>query len=209
LLGSKVSHGPFIERYFLSSIAGYAIFLGIATSRRQAGSWTAPALAGCMLFLMIGDLGTTIYLSMKHRLVLVEPSIGLDLSTTPSNPMELYETLSSDNDGLDILVLPNLEYIYFFRYAPPSVVPHLYFGGSANDLFLAAYQRLAKGAQIDLKTTTFATFLATHSRFLVYERAKDADRDAHLAAVQAIASAGCKLKSARGDLGGIMYEYAK
>ena len=28
LLGSRLSHGPFMDRYFLSSIAGYAIILG-------------------------------------------------------------------------------------------------------------------------------------------------------------------------------------
>jgi hypothetical protein len=206
LLGSKVSHGPFIERYFLSSIAGYAILLGFACSR-QVGSWKAQALAGCMLFLMIGDLGTTIYLSMKHRIVLVEPSTGLALSTTPSNPMALYGTLLLDNNGLDILVLPSLEYIYFFRYAPPTVVSHLYFGAPANDINLRGYERLAKGANIDLKTTTFDPFLATHNRFLVYESGSGSGAD--LDAVQAIASAGYKLKSARGDVVGIMYEYAK
>ena len=204
LLGSKLSQGPFIERYFLSSIAGYAIFLGFASSR-LVGSWKAQALAACMLLLMIGDLGTTIYLTLKHRIVLIEPSSGLVLSTTPTDPMALYGTVSLDTNGLDILVLRDLEYIYLFRYAPPSVVPHLYFGGLPNDLFLSAYERLAIGAHIDLKTTTFAAFLATHSRFLVYESGKDTPVDA----VQAIASAGYKLKSARGDVVGIMYEYAK
>ncbi len=206
LLGSKVSHGPFIERYFLSSIAGYAIFLGFASSR-LVGSRKAQALAGCMVLLVIGDLGTAIYLGMNHRLVLVEPSTGLFLSTTPSNPMALYGTLLLDNDGLDILVLPSLEYIYFFRYAPPTVVSHLYFGAPANDINLRGYERLARGAHIDLKTTTFDPFLATHNRFLVYESASGSAAD--LDAMQAIAGAGYKLKAARGDVVGIMYEYAK
>jgi hypothetical protein len=207
LLGSKVSHGPFIERYFLSSVAGYAIFLGFACARRQAGSWVAPVLAGCMLLLMIGDLGTTIYLGAKHRIALLEPSTGLALSTTPPNPMALYETLVLDNGGLDILVLPSLEYIYFFRYAPPSVVSHLYFGAPANDINLRGYERLARGAHIDLKTTAFDPFLTTHNRFLVYESGSGSGAD--LDAMQAIAKAGYKLKSARGDVVGIMYEYAK
>jgi hypothetical protein len=207
LLGSKVSHGPFIDRYFLSSIAGYAIFLGFASSRRQVGSWTAQALAGCMLLLMIGDLGSTIYLSMKHRIVLIEPSSGLVLSTTPADPMALYGTVSLDNNDLDILVLRDLEYIYLFRYALPTVVPHLYFGGLPNDLFLSAYERLAVGAHIDLKTTTFGPFLATHNRFLVYESGSESGAD--LDAAQAIAGAGYKLKAAHGDAAGIMFEYAK
>ena len=204
LLGSKVSQGPFIERYFLSSIAGYAIFLGFATSRGQAGSWTARSLAGCMLVLMIGDLATTAYLTLKHRFVLIEPSSGLALSTTPSNPMALYDTLSMNNNGLDVLVLRNVEYLYFFRYAPPLVTSHLYFGAPPDDLFLTGYQRFAKSADINLKTTTFGPFLATHKRFLVYESGS-----VSIDVLQALASAGYSLKSARPDAAGIMCEYEK
>ena len=204
LFGSKISNGPFIERYFLSSIAGYAILLGFAASRERVGSWTTQALAGCMLVLMIGDLGTTIYLASKHRIMLTEPSSGLALSTTPTHPMALYDTLLLNTDGLDVLVLRNLEYLYFFRYAPPSVVRHLYFGARPDDLFLMAYQRFAKGADINLKTTSFGPFLATHNRFLLYESGI-----ASVDALQAIASAGYSLKSARPDAAGIMYEYEK
>ena len=106
------------ERYFLSSIAGYAIFLGFASSRRQVGSWTAQVLAGCMFFLMIADLGATIYLGMKQRIVLIEPSSGVFLSTTPSDPMRLYETLSTNSSGLDILVLPGSRIHLFLQICP-------------------------------------------------------------------------------------------
>jgi hypothetical protein len=205
LLGSKVSHGPYIERYFLSGIAGYAIFLGFASSRRQVGSWAAQALAGCMLLLMLADLGTTIYLSMKQRIVLLEPSTGLRLSTAPSNPMALYDTLSMNKSDLDILVLPSLEYIYVFRYAPPSIVPHLYYGAPENELNRSGYEKLAKWAHIDLKTTTVGQFLATHTRFLLYE----SGNGAHTDEVQSIVSAGYRLTSAKADVGGILYEYAK
>jgi hypothetical protein len=204
LLGCKVSNGPFVERYFLSSIAGYAIFLGFAASRAQVGSWTARALAACMLLLIIGDLGSTLYLTLKNRIVLVEPSSGLALSTTPSAPMAYYDTVSMNHGGLDVLVLRNLEYLFFYRYAPPSVVSHLYFGAASDDLFLLAYQRFARSAGIDLKTTTFDPFLATHSRFLVYESGGPS-----IEVIQALAAAGYSLKAARSDTAGIMYEYEK
>jgi hypothetical protein len=205
LIGCKVSHGPFFDRYFLSSIAGYAILFGFATSRRQIGAWTPRILSGCMFLLMVADLGSTIYLSLKNRIVLVEPSGGVVLSTTPSDPMRLYDNLSTSTNGLDILILPPLEYIYVFHYAPATVVSHLYFGAPANDLFLGAYQRLAKWARIDMKTTTFGPFLATHNRFLLYE----SGTSSRVEAAQAIAGAGYTLKSARVDAAGIMYEYAK
>jgi hypothetical protein len=205
LLGAKVSHGPFLDRYFLPSIAGYAIFLGFAVSRPRPGCWTTRVLAGFMFFLMVGDLGTITYLSMKQRIVLPEPTGGPKLSTTPSAPMKLYDTFSMNRDDLDILVLAGHEYIYFFNYAPPSVVSHLYFGAPKDDLFLTAYERLAKGAHIDFKTTTFGPFLATHSRFLVYK----VDAKSYIDADQAIARAGYRFASARADAAGIMYEYTK
>ena len=205
MIGCKISHGPFFDRYFLSSIAGYAIFLGFASSRWPVGSWTANGLAGCLFLLMVADLGSTVYLAMNERIMLVEPSSGIDLSTTPQDPMRLYETVARNKTGLDILVIPDVKYIYFFRYAPPEVASHLYFGAAANNLFLAAYERLAKGAHIDLKLTTFGPFLATHDRFLLYESGKTP----RIEALQAIASGGYRLKSASADTVGIMYEYGK
>jgi hypothetical protein len=205
LLGSRLSHGPFMDRYFLSSIAGYAIILGFESSRRRVRSWPVQALAGCMFLLMVWDVGTTLYFGRRHRIALIESSSGQILSTTPAKPLAMYETLSSDNRGLDVLVLPSIEYIYFFRYAPPSVVSHLYFGAPTDDLFLEAYERLGKGAQIDLKTTMFEPFLATHDKFLVYGSGNSADASA----MQAFASAGYTMKSARADTNGIMYEYEK
>ena len=102
---------------------------------------------------MVADLGTTIYLAMKDEITLLEPSTGLVLSTTPSDPMQMYGTLTVDRDDLDIMVLPSLEYLYFFRYATPSIVSHLYYGAPANDVNLGGFEKLAKWAHIGLKTT--------------------------------------------------------
>jgi hypothetical protein len=204
LIGCKLTHGPFLDRYFLSSIAGYAIFLGFSCSRWEKGSVAPKLLAGCMFLIMVADLGSTIYLDTKERMVLLEPSSGFNLTTTPTYPMKLYDTLLQNDRGLDILVLPELSYLYFFRYAPPSTISHLYFGAPAGNLFLMAYEKLAKWADIDLKTTTFDPFLAAHEHFLAY-----GNGSSDLDATQAIARAGYRLVSARADAGGIMYEYEK
>jgi hypothetical protein len=204
LIGCIVSHGPFLDRYFLTSIAGYAIFAGFASSRWFPGAWTAKAVALCMFLMMLLDLRSAISLETGHPKVLFEPSSGFRLTTTPSKPMQLYDTLSTDNNGLDILVLSSLDYLYFFTYAPPSIVSHLYFGAATSDMFYSAYDRLAKGARIDLKITPFDPFLAAHHRFLLYESGR-----ASIDAVQAIARAGYHVKSARADVSGILYEYEK
>jgi hypothetical protein len=205
-LGSRLSGGPFIDRYFLSSLAGVAIFLGFAHAQRQAGSWSAQALAACMLLLLVGDLAATIYvIAGSRRNVLVEPSTRLALNTTPSDPMQRYQTVLLDHDGLDILVLPSFDYFYFFEYAPRSVESHLYYPAPANDVNLGLYQRLGQWGHFDFKTTTFPSFFAGHQRFLVYANLTEPYTDQ----LQAIASGGYRLMSTQGDGGGTMYEYAK
>ena len=205
-LGSRLSHGPFIDRYFLSSIAGLAIFLGFAHANRQANSWTSRALAACMLLLMIGDLGATTYvIAGSHRMLLVEPSSRFVVNTTPSDPMRRYGTVLLDHSDLDILVLSSIEYFYFFEYAPRSIVSHLYFAAPADDVGLGLYERIGQWGHVDFKTTTIGSFLASHDRFLVYASGTGSDPNA----VQAIASRGYRLTSAQADAGGIMYEYVK
>jgi hypothetical protein len=158
-----------------------------------------------MFLLMVADLGSTLYLARKDRIVLLEPSTGLRLSTDPFNPMALYDTISMDKSDLDILVLPNFEYLYFFKYAPPSVVSHLYYGAPESDVNRRGYEKLAKWAHLELKTTTVGQFLATHKKFLLYE----SGYSSHTDEVQSILSAGYTLTSAKADTAGIMYEYLK
>ncbi len=114
LLGCRLSHGPFVIDIFLR--ASPVMRSSSASSFPGAGPLLdGTALAGCMFLLMVWDIGTTLYFGRKHRIMLIESSSGQLLSTTPANPMAMYESLSSDNTGLDILVLPSIEYIYFFR----------------------------------------------------------------------------------------------
>jgi hypothetical protein len=164
-------------------------------------------MAGCMFLLLLADMGSTFFFTTSNRLVLSEPSTGLRLSTTPSNPMQLYQTLSVDQGGLDILVLPSLEYLYFVRYASASVVSHLYYGAPAAYVNRGGLERLAREARIDLRTTSFEPFLATHNHFLLYESSSPSGGSAKIEALQAIASGGFRLKSVGVDVGGILYEY--
>jgi hypothetical protein len=208
LAGSRVSHGPFFDRYFLSSIAGYAILIGLASSSGYSNSRLARAMVGCMFLLMLADVGSTFYFSASNRLMLFEPSSGIRLGTTPLEPMQTYGALSVDHGGLDILVLPSLEYLYFVKYAPPSVVSHLYYGASANDTDRGGLERLAKEARVELKTTSFGPFLATHDRFLLYD-IRSAPRERAEDAAQAIARGGYRLRSAQADMEGTLYEYER
>ena len=204
LVGCKLSHGPFFDRYFLASVAGYSLFLAIA-SLRFAAPWITAAFAGCLFCLMLADLATTIYLAKKHRIILFEPSTNLRLSTDPTNPMALYETLSTNKRDLDVMVLPSLEYIYLFEYAPQSIRSHLYFAAPTGDVNLGGYERLGKWGEINFQLTTFGPFLATHKKFLLYEGQTGGDPEA----MQAIAGCGYRLMSVETDAMGVLSEYVK
>jgi hypothetical protein len=205
MLGSKISHGPMIDRYYLSSIAGYAIFVGFANSREYLGSEAARVLAGCMALLMLADLAAIAYLAKKQVILLIEPSAPLRLTTTPHRPLALFDAITSDQSGLDILVPSHLEYIYLFMYAPPSIVSRLYFAAPTDNIFYGAYERLRNEAHVPLQTTPFEAFLAKHDRFLLYETTAGPK----LESMQAIAGGGYQLKSAQGDVSGVLYEYAR
>ena len=191
--GAKLSHGPFLPRYFLSAIAGYAIFLGFASARGVGRSWTAGALAGFMIALMVADLSFTVF------------------RAAPVNPLAANATLLNPPEDQDILILQDIEYFYLYQYAPPKVAAHLFFATpSPTNIFLGEYQRLAALTHVDLKATTFAAFLATHKRFLVYGNVRGGGGSAECGdCVQRFLSAGYTLKSAHPDFDGILYEYAK
>jgi hypothetical protein len=204
LLGSKITHGPMIDRYYLSSIAGYAIFLGFANSRENLGREAARVLATCMVLLMVADLAVIAYLAKKQTIVLIEPSAPVRLTTTPGNPMALFDAIKADRSGLDILVPSQLEYIYLFMYAPPSVVSRLYFAAQPNDIFYRAYERLRSETHVPLQTTPFEPFLASHERFLFYS-----DDVTSVAGPSAIAKSGYRLTGATGDVTGILYQFER
>ena len=97
-----------------------------------------------------------------------------------------------------------LDVMYFFRYGSPSVVAHLYFAGAPDNLFFTGYQRLAKEARLNLMETSYEIFLANHDRFLMYESS-----GLKVEGPAAIGRAGYCLKSARSDVMGTLYEFAK
>src|ERR1700678_873153 len=105
--------------------------------------------------------------------------------------MARYQILSSDKRELDVLVLPSLEYIYLFEYAPQSVRSHLYFGAPTDAVNFGGYERLGRWGGINFQLTAFEPFLATHRNFLLYEGQKDNSPEA----MQAIARAGYRLTS--------------
>jgi hypothetical protein len=206
LAGAELTHGPFIARYFLSTVAGFAILVGFASSRGPTRSWGAGILAGFMFFLMLGDLAKAVYLQLRHEdYKLIGPSSGFHFGPSAQNPLGNNTALLGPTNDEDIIVLQAIDYLYFYTYSPQTLARHLVFATlSRTDLFLGEYQRLAALAHVDVRATTFATFLATHEKFFVYGRSMECED-----CEQEFLSAGYKLISARRDTNNVLYEYEK
>jgi hypothetical protein len=211
LLGAELSNGPFIPRYFLSAIAGYAIFLGFASSRGAARPWVAGTLCAFMFVLMVADLGRSVYFKINNKdYGLTVPSTDFRFGPSPQNPLGRNEMLLGPTGNEDILVLQDIEYFYLFQYAPPTVAPRLYFATpSSANLFLGEYRRLASMAHVNLKATTFAPFFASHDGFFVYAKSPGTSSTECGDCVQEFLDAGYRLKSARRDTSGVLYEYER
>jgi hypothetical protein len=215
-INCRLSHGPFFDRYFLMSIAGYASFLGVASSRisnsgHHAKTWIAQAMAGSMVVLMVGSLGVAVHERMKRGSSSpVAPASAIILNGMPPDSMARDEMLKKLETQEDILVIDAFHYIFLFHDAPAGIVQHLYFGATTTgDFYLIGYERLARWAHLDMKTTTFVPFLATHKKFLVYGTAGDGLAPPCGDCIQTFLDAGYTLKSAHRDLGGILYAYEK
>ncbi len=209
ILGTKVNHGPFFNRYLLSSIAGVGILLAYASSARQMRSWVAQALAASMFVLMLGDFG----LLIRHYVVgapsITEPTSKFVFTYPRQNPLTRDEALLAPHPPLDILVVEDINYLYLVRYASPELAAHLYFGTPmADDFFLTGFERLAKWAHVDLHLTTFGPFLATHDRFLVYGKI-DGTLMSCEPCTDLFLKAGYTLVSVHRDTDNLLYEYRK
>ena len=209
IFGISMSHTVFFHRYFLSAVAGVAILLACSSGSllpRRSGQ----LLAVFMLLLISGDLAWVAYNVVRgNRDNLVEPSSKLDFPTAPGRVMEYDETLLNMQSDLPILDINEIKYIYLFRYAPPSIVQRLYFGApTPSDACLRGYRALANWAHVDLRTTDFASFFATHDHFYVYGRG-DERLSSCGSCTDVFLRAGYKLIGETRGSEEILYEYSR
>jgi len=174
---------------------------------RRPQSGIACVLAGSMFCMLVGHLAIAIRHRKDGAFALREPVSEREFSPAGQGPLARNMAISNRSEGLDILVLEELDYIYLFHYASPDVVRHLYFGAPRQEFFIRAYDRLAHWARLDMKTTTFDAFLSAHDHFEVYATKPYTSACGHC--VEAFLDAGYTIESAHSDLSGTLYEYRK
>jgi hypothetical protein len=214
VIGIKVSHAYYFDRYFLAATAGYALLLAQATLARGGRASIARGLFVFMIALLSADTLVAAYCRWHHGDIdQVEPSSRIVFDPSPAAPLLRNPALLGDTTTLDILVTDEPGYIYLYYYAPPQIRKRLVFGAPRNDAFdsqaLDNYRRLAHWANIDLRLVTYDEFFVTHSDFLVYSPNNTAFRSGCSNCTQEFLNAGYTLRSVKEDPDNLLEHFSK
>ena len=157
---AKITHGPFIDRYFLPAILGIAAAVGYALERVKPRGTVAAAV---IILLAIGVQELGFWTSPRHRVVPVEQVSSL---------AKLAERVGRDD--IPIVVSDFGVYLATWYYAPPALKRRItaladpvsavkYIGTDTSDQLALAVRSYAPVAVQD-----FAPFAAAHRVFLLY-----------------------------------------
>ncbi len=207
-IGVEISHGPFFDRYFLASTAGFALLFARSVMRRS-GPLAGRVLAA-MLVLVAGDICLGIHARLGGDLFQIEPASHFRFSANPSRPLDRDAALRMDRSNRDVLVIEEHNYLYLFFYAPDAIRRRLVFGApDAENFALVSDRRLAKWAKVDLHTASYREFFATHSDFLVYSSNKGTFNGGCGDCIQPFLDAGYTLRSVEEDADGLLEHFSK
>ena len=170
LLGKIVS-GPFIPRYFMSSVAGFSLLLGFGTGIRKV----AVIFLGLLVTAGVGQDFAKLAWHWSHGTgeALEEPSSKAPMNTTPGHPLAAYSLLARTVDSsLPIVVIEPMEFLYLDHYGP-ALRPRLFsVSWSKNDLFYRLYKNVREWCPVKYnRETTFSEFLPQNPRFFVFGNA--------------------------------------
>ena len=157
---ARLTGAPFLSRYAISAIAGFACLLGGAVGKR-------PALAIATILLVVVQIGFD-FQKFVSGTVLVEPSTGYQISTRVHEFNERYQWMAEDKT-LPIVLTDDLGFITNSFYAPPSMAPQLvYVAWPTGDINGKVSARLRACCNAEPAVVGLADFLALHDTFLVY-----------------------------------------
>ncbi len=166
-----VTKGPFLDRYFLSTVIGVALLVVFGVKAVDGPDWLPLSVVAVLVCSCIADTGRPI----KHHSdgigeVLVEPSSLQRLSTTPGNPMGVHDALlPAESSRLPIIVASGLEYAFLFEYASPDLRSRLwYMSGDRSDLIGSILQLESHWCRVKYNLDSPHKFLKCDRKALLY-----------------------------------------
>jgi len=135
VLAGKLVHGPFIPRYFMSTVIGFCLLVSFMVRAPRTRNRTAILLTAVIVAL----LARTSLLLVWHRMhgvgeKLYEAGTGMLLETTPGNPLKGYSLLTANMEANNrpVAILWTLDFLYLTYYAP-RILPRLYYVSCSSD----------------------------------------------------------------------------
>lgn len=161
-LAAKTTGAPFMPRYGILCIAGFASLLGITVARR-------PVIATGVLFLLAAQIGIS-FVQFVRSPTIPGPISSMELSTYAPYFMRRYAMMDRAPDRESpIVVLDDLEFLPTFYYAPANLASRLtYLVHSKADGNGLIYLKLRKCCNVPGNAFHLADFLSSHDRFLVF-----------------------------------------
>jgi hypothetical protein len=189
LLLAKVMHGPFIARYFLTSVIGFSILLSYALP--SGGQWAEthsglvwwrralPSLI--LLVVMIGvaarDLRRTITPSEalgRESEALLEPSSEVPISMAAGDPLALDGLITSGlPPTIPIAVIDPVGFLPLTFYRPDLDARLFHVSWKLDDSVFPLEVNLRRWCHVDIHDPVSSQdFLQLHRDFVVYGRPK-------------------------------------
>jgi len=158
---ARLTGAPIIERYSISTVAGFACLFGIVAARRAA-------VGLGVLAILVLQIGINLF-EYVHTATIIEPSSSIALDTTPStlaNSYQMMETVTDKN--LPIVILDDLESLPIIYYAPPELASRMVYvlppGRNVAGELIIRGNEFYLGSR---PAETMANFLSLHDTFLV------------------------------------------
>jgi hypothetical protein len=171
ILFAKVSHGPFVFRYFLGSLAGCVLCLAYAASNlTNVRGRQLVALAVAVQLAWSAGQVWFFHLEKKAESI-VEPSLSFGFSTYPDGPLAGYPLLRAQfTNNLPVAVEDRMDMLYLLYYAPPALRSRLFLvTSSERDVTYRLYRALRQWAGVPSNPeSTLDQFVAAHRKFVFY-----------------------------------------
>jgi len=170
---AKVMGGPFIGRYFMSTLIGLCLLIGVGAGARRSANWVALVLITLLTLPVLWNFTALIW-HRDHGQAedLHEPSSGFTMNASLRGPLDRYQVLTSAaEDSRPIAVLDPLDYLYLLHYAPGLRSRLYYVQGARNDFAYTGYQDFQQWAPFKFnRVLTKQELLEMSPRWLVYGR---------------------------------------
>ncbi len=172
VLLAKATNTAFFHRYFLEGMVGVCYFLVILFTWSRTGSsrWIGVVFA-VVLSISLGESFAKVAWHRIHHVgeLLVEPSSGIHIDTTPWNPLANEALLLSATDkAIPIGTADPLRFLYVAHYAPDLAHRLHFLAASEDDWAYRSFRNFARWGPLYNAPETYWQFWSSNPDCYLY-----------------------------------------